>query len=115
MGHYDIVYAYASDMAHSSPRGVLSTFKGANVADWRTFLAKMDESERREVLTVTSLSVLFACEVVALTKFLDRAFDPVKMLLVMERVYQLYGVQPPENRPEIAAAMRAHSAKDRKP
>jgi hypothetical protein len=105
IGQYEIVYAFGSDMAHSSPSSVLSAYHG-NAQDWDTFFAKADQSERNATLTVVTLSVTFACEIVGITKFLGGAFDPIKMLKLTRNIYLLYGVQPPALHPVVEKAMR---------
>ena len=109
IGQYDIVYAYGSDMAHSSPIGVLSTFQRTNAVDLDSCFAQTDESERRETLEVLSLSVAFAFEVVGHSKFVDDAFDPIRMMEISRALYGLHGVKAPPLDPAIEAAMRAKS------
>lgn len=106
LGQYDIVYAFGSDMAHSSPSSVLSTFQSGNAPDWKQLFAQNDQSERRATLMVTSLSITFACEVIAITKFADGAFDPLKLLHVTRGIYDLHGVKPPRLHPEVDKALK---------
>ncbi len=106
IGQYEIVYAFASDMAHSSPCSVLSTWQQQNNIDWKAFFAQNDESERRQALNVMSLSIAFACEIVGITGFVNGAFDPVKMLQVTRKLYELNGAKPPPLHPSVEAMLQ---------
>jgi hypothetical protein len=97
IGQYEIIYAYGSDMAHSSPIGVLSTYQRINDVDWDSQLEQLEVSERREALMVLSLSVTFTFEVVGLSKFIDGAFDPNRMMEIMQVLYGLYGEKAPHS------------------
>lgn len=113
MGQYDIIYAYGSDMAHSSPRSVLSSFPRGSENDWEALLASAGQTERHEIETVLTLSVTFAFEVVGQAKFLAGAFDAVKVLLIGEGIYKVYGVAPPPRPPEVERILsRARDAKN---
>jgi len=97
MGQYEIVYAQGSDMAHSSPHGVLSSFHLDGSDDLEKLLEQSEAKERKETLQVVSLGVTFAFEVIGRSRLMGRVFDAKGMLDIFLALYRLHGVEPPKD------------------
>ncbi len=93
---YKIIYSYFSDLCHSGPYPTMTTIKEPQPQeeDDSVFIAKRDDSEKENLVTVLMLSTVWLMEILLLASSEVPAYDVKWNSDVMRQIFTLYGSGP---------------------